>query len=449
MYNEINIRASLRKGDRRDMRFIRVRNVISDAGYYWHHLILFTLFCFYILYFGLLVWKGAFPFQYCEDFLAYWSAGQLAGEQGYSIIYDLTALKTVQTTALHDLGRAIEVDDPSIPVMPAPSLSVFVLPFQLFSPLNPETGFWVWTVINLLLLVGYLIFFVQKLAPAGMMRADIQNHLLPYLLFFPVMSNLIQGQLNVILMIFMGEFIRNSVSNKPMAAGMWLGGLLIKPQLLILIVPVILILRYKKVIYGFLLSSGAVIAASALLSGGSGMRSLFGLWFSYSGESFSPAPANMINWRMVGYNINSLFQISSGWIVTGLGILLTGIALIVLVKKVPAFGSPRWVVTMLGVVSATLAVTWHAHYAMALVLIPLLIYVSLNKLIPDTTSLKWIIVTPALILLMVFGGVVIFLATKRQIILFDWAIIGVSGLIVMMAILFSAVRNSRQSEEKG
>lgn len=449
MYNEINIRASLRKGDRSDMKFIRVRNVISDASYYWHHLILFALFCFYILYFGLLVWKGAFPFQYGEDFLAYWSAGRLAGEQGYSNIYDLTALKTVQTTALHDLGRAIEVDDPSIPVMPAPILSAFVLPFQFFSPLDPETGYWVWTGINLLLLVGYLIFFVRKLTQADMPREDFQALLLPYLLFFPVMSNLIQGQINVFLMIFMGEFIRNSVSNKPMAAGLWLGGLLIKPQLLILIVPVILILRYKKVIYGFLLSSGVIIAASALLSGGSGMRSLLELWFSYSGESFSAAPANMINWRMVGFDINSLFQISGGWIVTGLGILLTAIALIVLVKKAPAFGSSRWVVTILGVFSATLAITWHAHYAMALVLIPLLIYVSVNKLIPDTTSLKWIVATPALILLMIFGGVVIFLVTKRQIILFDGAIIGVSGLIVMMAILFSAVRNSRQNADKG
>src|SRR5574340_1158967 len=232
MYNEINIRASLRKGGRSDMKFIRVRNVISDAGYYWHHLILFTLFCFYILYFGLLVWKGTFPFQYGEDFLAYGSAGRLASEQGYSNIYDLTALKTVQTTALHDLGRTIEVDDPSIPVMPAPILSVFVLPFQLFSPLDPETGYWVWTDTNLLLLAGYLIFFVRKLTPGGMTRTAIQNDLLPYLLYFPVMSNLIEGQLNVILMNFMGKFIRNSVSNKPMAAGLWLGGLLIKPQLL-------------------------------------------------------------------------------------------------------------------------------------------------------------------------------------------------------------------------
>ena len=47
-------------------------------------------------------------------------------------------------------------------------------------------------------------------------------------------------------MIRTGEFIRSSLNKKPVLSGIWLAGLLLKPQLLILIVPIILLMRYSE-----------------------------------------------------------------------------------------------------------------------------------------------------------------------------------------------------------
>lgn len=407
---------------------------------YWKNLILFAIFLFYVIQLGFLIGKGTFPLHYGEDFLAFWSAGKVADEVGYSKIYDPGVVGPIQKQALRDLGFPVALDDPNLPTMMAPNFSIFVIPFQFFSRFNPQIGYWIWTILNLMLLIGYLIHFLRKLSSASLSPMGIWNHLLPYLLFFPVMTNLIEGQINVFLMVCVGEFIRNSVSKKPVIGGLWLGGLLLKPQLLILIIPVIMLFRNYKVAHGFILSSGLIIIVSTLLSGFSGMGDLLKTWIAYSVNIPTPGTANMINWRMVGVSLNDLFQISNGWIVTALGSILTFAAFFYLIKKTPAFGSPQWVITMLGIFSATLAVTWHAHYAMALVLVPFLVYGSINQLIPERTSLLWIAATPTVNLLMMIISLIVYVLSSHRIVYFEGLFVVMSGLIVNLAILVFTMR---------
>jgi len=229
------------------------------------------------------------------------------------------------------------------------------------------------------------------------------------------MNNLIEGQINIFLMIFIGEFVRYSLLKKPFLAGLWLGGLLLKPQLLILIIPVILLFRNYKVAHGFIVSTGAIIVTSTILSGLSGMGKLLNIWLAFLGNGPGPAATNMINWRMVGVNINDMFQVSNGWIVTAIGSILTFAAFFLLIKRIPPYGSPIWVMTILGIFSATIAITWHAHFAMALVLVPFMVYGSMNRLIPEKTSLLWIAATPAVQLLMMILSTVIYVLSGDRI----------------------------------
>lgn len=407
---------------------------------YWENLILFAIFLFYFIQLGFRFIEGSFPVQYGEDFLAFWSTGKIASEMGYSKIYDYEAIGLVQNQALRDLGFPVMLDDPNLPAMMMPNFSVFVIPFQFFWRINPEIGYWIWTVLNLVLLVGYLRFFVRNGSPTRLLRTDIRNNLLPYLVFFPVLTNLIEGQINILLLVFTGEFIRNSINKKPVMAGLWLGGLLLKPQLLILIIPVIMLFRNYKITHGFIVSTGAIIITSTALSGFSGMRELLTMWLAFLGNGPGPAAANMINWRMVGVNINNLFQSSNGWIITLIGSILTFTAFFFLIKKTPAFGSPDWVITMLGVFSATLAVTWHAHYAMAVVLIPFLVYGSLYGLIPDQTRLQWIAATPAVSFLIMIISTLIYILSGNRFVHVEGLLIALSGLVVNLAILVFTIR---------
>lgn len=360
----------------------------------WKGLLLAAIVLFYFLLFGLWISEGDFPAKYGVDYTAFWSIGKIADEKGYSQIYDLNNLRIVQIQERQTLGLPVNTDISSYSPIPAPFFAFFVPPFQLLSRIDPLSGYWIWTLFNLALLILYLVFFINKIFPASGTKGIGLNVLILMLISFPVFFNIITGQVEVLLLICAGEFLRNSLRKKPILSGVWLGGLLLKPQLLILIVPLFFIMRNWKVLAGFIVSAGTIAATSLMLSGISGMAAMINLWVKYSGNLATTDPAIMINWRMIGVNLNTLLNTSLGWIITALGMVLTTLAVYFLVRHKRPYGSPAWVMTMTGVFAATLAITWHSHYHMALVLIPFLVYASMNQLIPEKIVFLWVTVTP-------------------------------------------------------
>ena len=241
-------------------------------------------------------------------------------------------------------------------------------------------------------------------------------------------------------MVCLGEFIRCALNKNPLSSGLWLGGLLLKPQLLIMIIPILLLQRNWKVILGFFASSGVIIGSSLILAGIKGMRSLVNLWFRYGEGIASNSPERMINWRMVAVNLNS----SIGWIVAILGMALTTLAIIYLVRKNNVFGSSQWVMVMLGIFSATLAITWHSHFHMAAVLIPFLIYCSLTQMLNKKVVLFWSVSTPAILLIMTIGALFLYIFTEIKIPDFGAMLLGVSGFVSNLVILGSVLKYFRE-----
>ena len=400
------------------------------------NLILVALICFYFVYFA-----GAFVYDnFGEDYLAFWSVGKIADKKGYSEIYDLNALKSVQTQERFVLGLVERIDDPSIPLFPVPYFSIFVVPFQLLSRVDLVDGYWIWTILNLIILIGYLIFFLRKTNPGSGTTISGLNLLILFLISFPVLSNIINGQVEVFLLVCAGEFIRYAIGKKPVLSGIWLGGLLLKPQLLILIIPIFLIMRNWKVLMGFIVSSGIILMTSLLLSGFAGMKALINQWTKFSDSVATAAPQVMINWRMVGLNLNNLLNTSLGWVITGLGMVLTLLAVYFLVKQRPPFGSPKWVMAMLGVFSATLAITWHSHYHMAMVLIPFLVYVSIFKLLPEKIIYLWATVASVAWFGVAVIGLSVLFFTGIYEYSYPWMAAAFSGFILNLVILISTMR---------
>ena len=126
----------------------------------WQNLILFGLFIFYLSQFGFLLTKESFLRRYGVDYLAFWSVGRIVDEKGYAEIYDLEYLRTTQTQVLVTQGMLEKGEGSIISPFPAPIFSFFILPFQLLSRADPKHSFWIWTSINLAVLIGYLIFFL-------------------------------------------------------------------------------------------------------------------------------------------------------------------------------------------------------------------------------------------------------------------------------------------------
>ena len=416
--------------------------VINFKFINWKSSLLAAIVFFYLLLFGLWISEGDFPAKYGVDYTAFWSIGKIADEKGYSQIYDLNNLRTVQIQERQTLGLPVNTDTHSYSPIPAPFFAFFVPPFQLLSRINPLSGYWIWTLFNLVFLILYLVFFINKIFPASSTQINGLKVLVLMLISFPVFINMITGQVEVLLLICAGEFLRNALRNKPILSGIWLGGLLLKPQLLILIVPLFFIMRYWRVLAGFMVSAGIIVATSLLLSGFAGMEALFNLWTRFSGDIVANSPELMVNWRMIGVNLNTLLNTSLGWIITALGIVLTTLAVYFLVRHKQPYGSPSWVMTMTGVFTATLAITWHSHYHMALVLIPFLIYAFLYDLIPEKIIFLWVIVTPIAWFAMgiISGFIPPLAAVNAQGMTFAFC-----GFILNLAVLVAAIRFMRKN----
>ena len=185
------------------------------------------------------------------DFWAHWSVGRIANNYGYAHIYDLSTLAKYQYKT--------NVAD----VVPAPYPALFILPFQIFALFPPILGVWAWRAINLFALIAYLAFLLRKF---NLGKFDFYI-LAAIVLTLPVLINFIWAQVNVFAMIGIGEFIRLGKKGNLFASGAALGLSLIKPQLLILLGPMLLLTRNWKALTGLLASGLGIGLGSILLTG--------------------------------------------------------------------------------------------------------------------------------------------------------------------------------------
>lgn len=316
---------------------------------------------FYLMY---LLWALATSGLFAGvggDYLGFWSAGVVANKYGYAQVYDLKAMKGIEE------GIVPSPHDPSLAFvpMPAPFLPVFVLPFQILALLDARVSFWGWTIVNAALLVWYLHFFVKKTCDS-----DGKRFLPAAILSFPVFATLFEGQVNVFLVICIGEFLRAMLNNRSVRAGLWLGGLLLKPQFLILIPLIMLWQRSWKALLGFLIGAGTLLGVSLGLAGKEGLVNMAQLWLGYSEGIGTNAPENMMNWRMVIVRLSTFTTPFLGWSVGIVGILLSLIASFSLWRTFLSPTSLQYRVALLGTLAGTGAITWHAHAHTLVMLIP-------------------------------------------------------------------------------
>lgn len=336
------------------------------------------------------------------DYLCFWSAGKVADQYGYSKVYDLEILFDVQVKEIN----AVEIFD-DINVCPVPYPSVFIIPFQLLSKLDLVTSSWLWVTLNWLILIIYMVYFIYQVSSSSPSWGLILP-VLALIISYPTISNFVWGQMEVLLLICAGEFIRNSVKKRAFAAGLWIGVLMIKPQLLILIIPALFILRNPNVLKGAFTSGLILFLISFMLSGEKGITSMFELWVGYYPGM---APELMMNWRMVGLSLQSFLPNTGSWIITACGMAGTLVLCWFMIKSRPDFGSDIWILTMMGIFAAACVFTWHSHIHMAMILIPFLVFGIVKKIIPNYLSDYWIFLPPIImslflfILTIRFGGV--------------------------------------------
>jgi hypothetical protein len=404
----------------------------------WLKLGLAAIFAFYAVQIGMALFQHNLFVSLGADYRSFWSVGQIANTKGYANIYNLELQAQIQEPLVS------KSEDPAgtFTLFPTVFLPVFIIPFQILAPLGAAPSFWIWTVLNIAGLILYLFFFTRdmldKLIPI--------NLVVMIMLSFAVFQNFFWGQVETWLVVCIGEFMRNTMRGNYFRSGLWLGGILIKPQALVLLVPFLLIQRAWKSLAGFSTMTFCIVLASIGLNGFEGINRVVGLWVGFASGLQSNAPENMMNWRMLGLHLSAFTSPGIGW-----GIAITGMLVTLLIatslwlKSVPP-SSPLFAVTLLGTLAATGAVTWHAHIHMAMVLIPPLVFLSLQEQLPKNMLLLWTILLPITMFIALVIGVMMQMEIMPLIGGIGGFMLGSCGLVLNLYILtWSAktIRNKR------
>ena len=348
----------------------------------WLNLAIASVLVFYLVQFGFDLLSPNKTNILAYDYRAYWIAGRIANDLGYSKIYSQELLGQFASANAKELGLTL----PIAGGIPFPYLPLFVIPFQLLAMLNFSNSFLVWSIFNIFAFLGYLNFFYK----------DITGKKIPIrlvLLFFislPLYMDLCLGQVNIYLMIIVGEYIRMTISDKPFRAGVWLGGLSLKPQLFIIIIPFIFLRRQGKTSAGFCLSSLVIGVISMIFLQKEGIISYLSNLLGFSGLTEATGTNIMMNWGMVAYNLTYFVNPLVGWIAAIAGTLVTIAVTIYLLKKLKDPAPTMMVVCIMVSFAATNLLTWHSHLSTVMVLFPALIYLSIKKQISDHFLAFWI-----------------------------------------------------------
>ena len=350
---------------------------------------MYVIFIFWVvLSRGLFEYVGA-------DFLALRASGQIAQSVGFAEVYDLSAQQQWQ----RPVYDAYAVGPGRMPyaTVPLPYLPPFIALVQPLSLLEPVAGFGLWTLFNAAVFVLYLRRFANKVGIHRLTRLTATM-----CLALPFVTTLLFGQVNVWLLVFLGEFVLSAHGGGKFRAGLWLACLLLKPQTLIIFIPGLLLARQFTVLAGFALGALSLLAASVSLAGVAGLTDLVRLLVQYSGGIATNFPESMMNWRALALRLAPILPSSVAWGLGALGMVGTmAVALWLWVSR-GATSPPRIGMLMLGTYAATGAISWHSHIHMALPTVVPLVYLVAAGRLPYSAITLWTVLPAVTFLAVVF-----------------------------------------------
>ena len=232
---------------------------------------------------------GPERYLYNVDFRAFYSAGQMllagVGADFYDPITQYSwQSKFVEMSSLSQL--LVFLNPPFI-----------AAPFALVAMLPMPAAYLAWAIVNVTLLAIVCYLLVEMLADAG--HHTQYAVLVLTVLFLPVIVTLMQGQLSFLLMIGSLMSWRAFHAGKELESGLWLGLLLVKPQLALVPALVMLWQRRWRALAGLMLAGAVSLAISLPLVGWSGLKGwLRGMAVASGwGDMYGIHPQRTYTWR--------------------------------------------------------------------------------------------------------------------------------------------------------
>jgi hypothetical protein len=218
-----------------------------------------------------------------------------------------------------------------------------------------------------------------------------------WMVCLPLLSNLVLGQINVFLVVCLGEFILAYVNGRQVRSGLWLAGMLIKPYILILLLAGLAVSRRWRVLYGFGAGLLIVLGSSFIMAGVDGVAASLELAFRFAGPLIQTG-STMMNWRALALNLEAILPGWANWVTAGVGMtVVAAIALLRWLQPNQEAGN-NFLRLILATLSATFAISWHSHFYLMVLLIPILLILDQHDKLPASILAAWAFGPPGLYL---------------------------------------------------
>lgn len=328
-----------------------------------------------VVVWGLVIWRrwsltGLFSWL-GTDYGLFHAAADTFRANGPGTVYDLDMLGRY-------LAPMHSYYDPAMilfKVYPVPYPPIFTLVVMPFSMLPPVAGWLLWMLVN----AGLCAYVARDIAKNA--AVNVWSAVPTALLSIPVMVGLLVGQPVGFLLLFFYKAYRALQRGDDLQSGMWIGLLLIKPQLAVGLLFVLLWKRRWRALAGAALTRGTIAISSFAILGVDGLiafyRTVLGHASGPPGFGSTIVATDMISWHglvsVLGYGMPESQAIA-------LTLLLTVITLAILPVIWRGEWQPRgdrFALQMLatGIVTMLVGYDMHVHGATLLV-VPAMILVT-------------------------------------------------------------------------
>ena len=256
-----------------------------------------------------------------SDFIAFYSAGRVAQEYGFSNTYS------------PELQQDVQEQQVGFKLVPGQVLLYNHLPFLL--PIlrlivHPDyvSSFYRWVFLLIVLYLASLLILSKALELKGIDRPTTALLAIASFLFLPLFFSLMNGQDTALLLLGATLWLYGLSSQNDWLAGLGLSLTTVRPQLsLMLAIP--MIVRHRKVFFVYLLGAGTLAALSVLIVGLEGTRAYINiLLISAGGEWHGMKEEAMLN--LIGI-LTRAFGSSGSEFIRPFGWLVYAAALVVLI----------------------------------------------------------------------------------------------------------------------
>jgi hypothetical protein len=300
------------------------------------------------------------------DFTAFYTAGKMLRSGRGAELYNPAAQQAVQRefSADSDIRRG------PLRYIHPPFEALLFLPFAFFSY---RDAFVLWDLLNLGLVVAVSLLLRRTLLAAFDIRT--WEIVLALLAFFPVFSNLFQGQDAIVLLLLVVLAFRALDLRADFMAGLWLGAGLFRYHLVIPLILIFALWGRRKIVLGFAVASAAALLVSLAIVGWQATLqypSYLWLWVSVPGFGRTP-PSLFPNLLGLVTGWSKLDNIQ--WMLR-LAVLALSIGVVIIVARMKrAANDPRFFnLSLACAVAAALLVGYNTStYDLCLLVLPLVL----------------------------------------------------------------------------